>query len=1646
MSLVATIPASSYGGQLITAYVEGAHRQLRMPPGMQHGQMINVYRQQQYVTALQNGGFAFQLRNPYSGYHEDVIVPYGLHYGQTFLHNWYYVQASAPAPPAALAPSTAAAPAAAEPPAKRPRRETAKERKERLMKEEQRDAEKKMRDLCSEPADVLNPRACDAAIRKAEKLGVSKAKVDAARKQLEKAEKAIAFKEALQRVEKKAEPHAHKLCIKELQQALKAAEELQLDSRKLKSAKTKLAEAQRAQRVPKWAEVGPYPELVLGLVDAEPNLDMRKGGLPTKYAANELPEGLKIHATTGRITGTASQLSMLSVVASNASGSASTDRFCIRLLGEHARHWLSTSAHAAFEAAARAPTAPLANKPDAHPKWEHVIEAAQALRTGKFDFYAAPAGQSYSAEIFDTLVENEEQYCHCRALAGLACVSLSGQEEEANAAAKMLDEGESHLKAYSARLTDKAKVEPLFLLAAARLKSAQDDHEIAAQLMRAFTLFDNQLPEESRWFGATQCQSACWRWDDKAIRDHKSGAAGATSSSAGASGRSATTAALDKDSSNAYARWVALNRTSRAGPKVSALMDELFSMVGLEAVKAEAVDMYTKVVRDLQLPAAARIPNTLNFVFLGNPGTGKTTMARLFGKLLHEVGARASDAFVELKAQQALSIGEEAFNDLLHLILNPTEEDDDDPMQASMQTPAQKKAATLLKKCMKGQAPNGEPGGVLFIDEAHMLDPKTNPVGKAIFNYIMDAAEDSRSVLTIILAGYKNDVEQKLYAFNVGLKSRFDDIIFKDYGERELRQIWDKLLTSYSDATLRIAWTAKDDVSMVAVRRVARGKDRPGFGNGRDLRNAFETAAKRAQARSDFNIKKPTLKMEDVIGPEPTEGNNEDLRSALADLREMEGLDEVKEAVATLVDINLKNYWREIRGDKVLDLKKNRIFWGNPGTGKSTMAQIYGRVMRALRLLSNGEVVMKTASDFIGSVVGESAEKTATILGLCKGKVLVIDEAYNLDDNMYGKQALDTIVEKISGDASEDIAIIMAGYEREMRKMLREQNAGLSSRFDPDSAFHFVDYDDSALARIFRRKLARRGLLAHRSVIRAMVTRLARKRELPNFGNARDVETLISTAQAKAMRRTAAGSITLELSDVKAEGGDDDDPMSALQSLYKVERIRDEIVRLQKSIQVARADGLPGPKLSSYCFVGNSGTGKTTVARTMAKVFSVSGTALLARDHVEEVSASELKGAYIGKAQENVSKAMEAARGGVLFVDEAYTLGDGPYGKEALDSLVDLMTKPDYLKTMVILAGYKTDLNAMLAGNQGARSRFTTWEFEDWSAEDCAGCACKRAQADGLEMDESSPAFQTLLHGFERLRWYIDEGGGKHTRCGWANARDVGTVYEKMLQTRAERVYDHGLSGGRPRFEVEDVDKAIEMMLLHRPDGVSLSSERGDSGSAQAQHQQQAGGAPALHHRLRSERRQAAAPAAADVPADEPMGDVDVAGVRAAFLAAGMEERARIVQETEARNNVEEMRQLRLAVEEAARREAEAGAARSKAAAAEQAAAAQAAEEARKAEEALRQQAEAARQVRLQQELMQQAEEQARIAEERRRAEQEAAARRLREEQARLEEARQQRLREVGPCPVGFRYIKCHGGYQCEGGGHFVSDAEVDNL
>ena len=106
---------------------------------------------------------------------------------------------------------------------------------------------------------------------------------------------------------------------------------------------------------------------------------------------------------------------------------------------------------------------------------------------------------------------------------------------------------------------------------------------------------------------------------------------------------------------------------------------------------------------------------------------------------------------------------------------------------------------------------------------------------------------------------------------------------------------------------------------------------------------------------------------------------------------------------------------------------------------------------------------MKDPSHLIASAAGGTEEKTATLLEICKGKVLVIDEAYGLGEGMYGAKAIDTIVSKVHDSPDEDIAVLLLGYEDEMMKMLREANPGLMRRFSPESAFRFEDLTDSQL-------------------------------------------------------------------------------------------------------------------------------------------------------------------------------------------------------------------------------------------------------------------------------------------------------------------------------------------------------------------------------------------------------------------------------------------------------------------------------------------------------------------------------------------------------------------------------------------------------
>jgi AAA+ superfamily predicted ATPase len=501
----------------------------------------------------------------------------------------------------------------------------------------------------------------------------------------------------------------------------------------------------------------------------------------------------------------------------------------------------------------------------------------------------------------------------------------------------------------------------------------------------------------------------------------------------------------------------------------------------------------------------------------------------------------------------------------------------------------------------------------------------------------------------------------------------------------------------------------------------------------------------------------------------------------------------------------------------------NRLFLGNPGTGKTTCASIYGRVLKCLNFLSIGDVVKKTAGDFIGQYVGQSQTKTVDILTMAKGKVLVIDEAYNLDDNLFGKQVLDVLVEKVQGNESDDIAVILIGYEQQMLEMLRTQNPGLARRFPKAYAFYFDDYSEQELLDIFLAACAKKNVHCPLKVSELVIRQLSLQKSQSNFGNAGAVELILKNAIANASARPLDGdTITLVAEDVendvmkrarleseKQSGGNSapdgsqkkDDPLSVLDTLYRVSHIKDKLRQIQTSIQVAQDEGSDIPKIGHFVFRGSPGTGKTTVARTMAKIFHRMG--ILASDKLVETSGLNLTGEYLGHTKKRVEDQLGQARGGVLFIDEAYELGKGHFGEEAMTSLVAAMTNPMYAGMVIIVAGYPRDLDEMLDRNAGLKSRFTRFvDFYDWTTDDCVEFIGATSNREGYQMS---------LEAIESVRDTCDTLRGLPM---FGNGRDVMQLWSEMLDCRAQRVQ------GNPELTktltLEDAEAAGRSVLANR--------------------------------------------------------------------------------------------------------------------------------------------------------------------------------------------------------------------------------------
>lgn len=449
-------------------------------------------------------------------------------------------------------------------------------------------------------------------------------------------------------------------------------------------------------------------------------------------------------------------------------------------------------------------------------------------------------------------------------------------------------------------------------------------------------------------------------------------------------------------------------------------------------------------------------------------------------------------------------------------------------------------------------------GGVYFIDEAYQLTDTHNHGGKAVLDYLLTEIENLTGKVVFVFAGYRKQME-KFFEHNPGLPSRIPYTLrFEDYTDAELLCMLQFQMNQFFKSGMNIEDGADGLYMRIAVRRLGRGRGREGFGNARALENMFAKIRERQSDRltrqrkeglspDDYHMTK-----EDLIGPDPSKAIL--TCDAWTKLQKLTGLKSVKESVRFFIERTKTNYERELEEKDLINVSLNRIFLGSPGTGKTTVAKLYGQILADIGLLSNGEgkfipgiktycqliliaqVIIKNPSDFVGNVLGQSEANTKAILATTVGKVLIIDEAYMLyagsgsgsgsgggsGSDIFKVAVIDTIVAEVQSVPGEDRCVLLLGYEPQMVEMFQNVNPGLTRRFQLSDAFRFDDFNDSELQEILQFKLTSQDLGATPQAISTAIDVLSRLRNGLNFGNAGDVENLLSKAKGNYQARQSA--------------------------------------------------------------------------------------------------------------------------------------------------------------------------------------------------------------------------------------------------------------------------------------------------------------------------------------------------------------------------------------------------------------------------------------------------------------------------------------------------------------------------------------------
>jgi len=799
---------------------------------------------------------------------------------------------------------------------------------------------------------------------------------------------------------------------------------------------------------------------------------------------------------------------------------------------------------------------------------------------------------------------------------------------------------------------------------------------------------------------------------------------------------------------------------------VEDILRDLDSYIGMDEVKAAVKEMAYSVQNAMQRAERGlgeQEKMSMHIILTGNPGTGKTTIARKLGEILAAIGYLDSGHVVEVDRAKMVS-------------------------QYQGETP---KVVDAL--CDKAK------GGILFVDEAYTLAPVSasgdrDAQGAQALEKLMKRMEDDRGQFIVIAAGYRTEMEN-LFRVNPGFRSRFNYFLdIKDYSPAELFEI----MQVFAKQKKYIFSPDAQTLTQKMIKEMYDSRDKD-FANGRTMRTLFDQICKKqAQRLQGANISAMsneelmTIVRDDIPYDAPQTVSVDD---CLKKLDGLVGLSGVKKEIANLAAfLNLQI----ARGETNTFQGKHYVFTGNPGTGKTTVARIMADIFKTLGVVARGQLVEADRSKLVAGFSGQTAIKTNQLVDQAMGGVLFIDEAYTLksnDGDSFGAEAIDTLLKRLEDDRGKFICIV-AGYTDQMHDFI-DTNPGLKSRFT--QTIHFDDYTPDELTEIFLHLASGKNFTVDeetKAAIHRMFEQLYLRRD-KNFGNAREARRIFNEAVERQSQRLVkqmtspdfkeSDMFALTTADLPLSQGETARPLDVvlneLEEFIGMRSVKDSIRRLavQSMFMKQRAAmGAGSVQQMSMNFVltGNPGTGKTSIARKMGEILQAMD--ILPTSRVIEASRATLVGKYMGETPKIVNSMCDKAMGGILFIDEAYTLSDGGdmYGKEAIDTLMKRM-EDDRGKFVVIAAGYKDKMEEFMMMNAGLASRFThKLHIDDYDPDELLAIYKHMAQKEQYQFTPEAE-----LKALDKIYKMV------LTKTeSWGNAREMRNLLDSTIQHLSERV------------------------------------------------------------------------------------------------------------------------------------------------------------------------------------------------------------------------------------------------------------------